>query len=191
MKTGIVAGSFDPITNGHTWLIRQSAQLMDKLFVVIGVNPSKKSLFAPDQRQSLVEQTLRAELPEDLFSKITITFISNELLINFARDNHAQYIFRGIRNTEDFNYEAQMQLVNLKICPSIETLFSIPPRELTEVSSSTVKGLLGFAGWEAVAREYVSPSVLAALVSTQDHDNMARSSTELGTPAEPMVKSTP
>lgn len=167
IKTGIVAGSFDPITNGHTWLIRQSAQLMDKLYVVIGVNPSKKSLFTPEERQALLEETLRSELAPEIFAKISICFLAKELLINFARDHGAQYIFRGIRNTEDFNYEAQMQLVNLKICPDVETLFSIPPRELTEVSSSTVKSLLGFSGWEAVAAGYVSPCVLQALVAKQ------------------------
>lgn len=166
-KTGVVAGSFDPITNGHTCLIRQSAQLMDKLYVVIGVNPAKKSLFTPEEREVLIEETLRSTLAPEIFAKITICFLSKELIINFARNHGAQYIFRGIRNTEDFNYESQMQLVNLKICPEIETLFSIPPRELAEVSSSTVKSLLGFSGWESVAGEYVSPCVLQALIAKQ------------------------
>lgn len=165
MKIGIVAGSFDPITNGHTWLIGQSAHLMHKLYVVIGVNPNKSSLFTPEEKKTLIEQTLRAELPPEDFAKIRIKFIERELLINFAVDKKAHYIFRGIRNTEDFNYEAQMQLVNKKLCPEVETLFMIPPRELTEVSSSTVKGLLGFKGWEDATQSYVSAPVLEALRS--------------------------
>ena len=165
MKIGIVAGSFDPITNGHTWLIGQSAHLMHKLYVVIGVNPSKKSLFTPEERKSMIEETLRMELPPEDFAKIRTRFLEHELLINFAVAKKAHYIFRGIRTTEDFNYEAQMQLVNRKLCPTVETLFMIPPRELTEVSSSTVKGLLGFKGWETAACGYVSPSVLEALKS--------------------------
>lgn len=163
MKIGIVAGSFDPITNGHTWLIGQSAGLMHKLYVVIGVNPAKKSLFTPEERKAMVESTLRAELPPEDFAKIRLKFIENELLINFAIAKKAHYIFRGIRNTEDFNYEAQMQLVNRKLSSDVETLFMIPPRELTEVSSSTVKGLLGFKGWEDAAKGYVSESVMQAL----------------------------
>lgn len=165
MKIGIVAGSFDPVTNGHTWLIGQSAHLMHKLYVVIGVNPAKKSLFTPDERKAMLEATLRSELPHEEFAKIRIRFLEKELLINFASEKKAHYIFRGIRNTEDFNYEAQMQLVNRKLSSEVETLFMIPPRELTEVSSSTVKSLLGFKGWEEATRGYVSPSVLAALQS--------------------------
>jgi pantetheine-phosphate adenylyltransferase len=168
MKIGIVAGSFDPITNGHTWLIGQSAHLMHKLYVVIGVNPSKKSLFTPEERKELVVATLSAQLPHEDFAKIRIRFLEKELLINFAMEKKAHYIFRGIRTTEDFNYEAQMQLVNRKLSPEVETLFMIPPRELTEVSSSTVKGLMGFNGWEEATRGYVSAPVLQALVAKLD-----------------------
>ena len=163
MKIGIVAGSFDPITNGHTWLISQAARIMNKVYVVIGVNPGKKSLFTPEERKLMIEQSLKVALPAEDFAKIRVRFIENELLINFAVEKKAYYIFRGIRNTEDFNYEAQMQLVNRKICPDVETFFLIGPREFTEVSSSMVKGLLGFKGWEAVAEGYVSKTVLEAL----------------------------
>ena len=163
MKIGIVAGSFDPVTNGHTWLIGEGAKLMHKLYVVVGVNPSKTSLFSPEERKSLLEETLRLEmLPED-FAKVRLKFLQRELLINFAVDKKAHYIFRGIRTTEDFNYESQLLLVNRKISPDVETLFMIPPREMTEISSSTVKGLVGFEGWEDVARGYVSAPVLEAL----------------------------
>ena len=163
MKIGIVAGSFDPITDGHTWLIGQSARLMHKLYVVIGVNPAKKSMFTPAERQAIIEETLRAELAPEDFAKIRIKFLERSLLINFAIKKKAHYIFRGIRSTEDFNYEAQMLLVNRKLSPDVETMFMIPPRELTEVSSSTVKGLVGNDGWEAAVEGYVSAPVLAAL----------------------------
>ena len=165
MKIGIVAGSFDPITNGHTWLISQSVKLMHKLYVVIGVNPAKKSLFTPEERKDMIERTLKAELAPEDFAKLRIRFLEKELLINFAIAKKAHYIFRGIRTTKDFNYEAQMQLVNRKLSLDVETMFMIPPRELTEVSSSTVKGLLGFKGWEEATRGYVSESVFEALLS--------------------------
>lgn len=162
MSVGIVAGSFDPITNGHTWVIAQAATLMNKLYVVIGVNPTKKYRFSVDQRRDLIAKTLRAELTAEQFSRIELVYLENELLINFATQVGANFIVRGIRNAEDFSYESQLRLVNRKINPAIETLFLIPPVELTEVSSSTVKGLVGFTGWESIVGQYVSPVVLEA-----------------------------
>jgi pantetheine-phosphate adenylyltransferase len=168
MSKGIVAASLDPITNGHVWLIGQAAKLVDELIVAIGVNPAKKSLFEPDIRRDLAQKALQMGLPERSMAKIEICFIERELLINFALARQATHIFRGIRNVGDFEYESQMRLVNSAICPDIETLFLMPPRELTEVSSSTVKSLLGFEGWREVAQKYVCPPVLDALASVSE-----------------------
>ena len=162
---GIVAASLDPITDGHTWLIGQAAKLVDELIVAIGVNPAKKSLFSPEQRRELASQALSLGLGPRELAKIQICFVERELLINFALARKAAYIFRGIRNVGDFEYEAQMRMVNRKICPDVETIFLMPPRELTEVSSSTVKSLLGFEGWRDVARGYVCEPVLDALAA--------------------------
>ena len=162
MCKGIVAGSFDPITNGHVWLIQQACTLLDKLYVVIGVNPSKKYYFSTEVRRQLVEETLAGSLTPEQYGKVEIVYLENDLLINFATQVGVQYIVRGIRDTADFAYESQLRLVNRKINPAIETLFLIPPVELTEVSSSTVKGLVGFNGWETVVAQYVSPVVMRA-----------------------------
>lgn len=163
MRVGIVAGSFDPVTNGHVWVVRQAVALMDRLHVVVGVNPAKKPLFSADERQELLERTLLEELGEETFSRVKIGRLENELLINYATSVGAGFIVRGIRNAEDFSYEAQLRMVNRKINPSVESVFLIPPVELSEVSSSTVKGLVGFSGWERVVGQYVSPVVLDAL----------------------------
>ena len=162
MTTGIVAGSFDPITHGHTWLIREACNLLERLYVVVGINPSKKYYFSSEQRRHLVEATLKSSLSEEQFAKVEVVYLENDLLINFATSIGADYIVRGIRNSEDFNYESQLRLVNRKINPSVETLFFIPPVELTEVSSSTVKGLVGFNGWEKIVSQYASPEVVSA-----------------------------
>jgi pantetheine-phosphate adenylyltransferase len=158
-RIGMVAGSFDPITNGHEWLIRQALEICDKVFVIVGNNPAKKYMFTGQERADMVHRVIGIEDTD----RIVVDFLHNDLLINVAKDSGCNFLIRGIRNSEDFNYEAQVQLINRKICSTIETLFLIPPRELSEVSSSTVKGLVGFNGWENIVSTYVDPIVLDTL----------------------------
>ena len=167
-KVGIVAGSFDPITIGHVWLINAAANMIGpegKLHVVIGVNSSKKGYFAPDERAEQVKYVLAKNIKETVNENIVVESINNQLLINHAESIGASYIFRGIRNPEDFYYESQIQQVNRKINPNVETVFFIPPYSMTEVSSSTVKSLVGFHGWEDIVSKYVDNSIVNAFKS--------------------------
>ena len=162
-KIGIVAGSFDPITNGHVWLIRKAAEMVEpdgELHVVIGVNSAKKYYFSAEKRHEQIRKVLENSLPASLFKIIHVDLIDMDLLINFARKIGATYIFRGIRNTKDFEYEAEIQNINRDIDDTVETIFFIPPSEFTKVSSSTVRGLVGFNGWETAVSRYVSKSVV-------------------------------
>lgn len=161
MKTGIVAGSFDPITNGHVWLIKKAAGLVDKLHVVVGVNPTKKYYFDVDERIRQVRTVLGQELSHDEYSRTEVVHHGG-FLIEYAQLVDAQYIIRGIRDTNDFVYEHQIQLVNKKIAQDVDTVYLIPPVEFTEVSSSTVKGLIGFDGWKRIAGQYVHSTVIQA-----------------------------
>lgn len=157
---GIVAGSFDPITKGHEWLIQEAARLVDELHVVIGVNSAKKYMFDDKTRRELVESSVaHMKLTE---KAIQVHFLSNELLIQFAVRNNATHLIRGIRDTNDFNYETQMASVNRKIAPEVKTIYMVPPPQLSEVSSSTVKSLVGVEGWKDIVKGYVSPAVLKA-----------------------------
>lgn len=162
LKRGIVAGSFDPITLGHAWLISAACGLVDELIVAVGVNPDKRGYFSAEERRTLIEETLRNGLSPEAYQKIRIVFLERDLLINFAAEQGVEYIFRGIRNTTDFNYELQMNLVNQRINSQIQLIYLIPPRNLTEISSSTVKGLVGFNGWEQAVAPYVDGAVLEA-----------------------------
>lgn len=161
MKTkGIVAGSFDPLTRGHEWLIGEAARLVDELAVVIGVNPAKKYLFDDSEREALVRASL-ADL--DLAgTPVTLHFLTNDLLVKFAAEVRATHLVRGIRNLHDFAYETDMALVNRKLNPAIRTVYLVTPPELTQVSSSTVKSLVGFTDWEQNIRDYVHPAVVEA-----------------------------
>ena len=160
---GVVAGSFDPITNGHAWLISEAARLVDELHVVIGVNPSKSYSFTDGQRREMVEAVV-ADLGLDA-ACVTVHFLKNDLLIQLAGRVGATHLVRGIRNAEDLSYEMQMALVNRRIEPDIRTVYLSPPPELSEVSSSIVKGLVGFNGWEKIVAGYVHPVVLEAFIN--------------------------
>lgn len=160
---GVVAGSFDPITHGHAWLIRQAAKLVDELHVVIGVNPTKRYSFTEAQRLALVQAVLRSELCPDAQARTQVHFLKSDLLIHFAASVGATHLVRGIRDMADFSYEVQMQQVNRKIHSEIQTVYLVPPPELSEVSSSTVRGLVGFTDWEQIVERYVHPEVLTAL----------------------------
>lgn len=168
-KIGAIAGSFDPITYGHTWLIQQSLEVVDKLYVIVGINAAKKHMFTPDERVLHVQEVI-----DDLFSehssRIVVTTVSKQLLINYVAtlqeqtpDSDPPLLIRGIRNAEDFNYEYQLQLINKKIQPHIDTAYFIPPSHMTEVSSSTVKSLVGYEGWESVVSNYIHPKTVELL----------------------------
>ena len=162
-KIGIVAGSFDPITRGHAWLIKQAAQMLGPdrdLHIVIGVNSAKKSMFTAEERAEQIRKVVEHDIPADTIGNVVIAPINNIMLIHYAQQVGARYIFRGIRNSTDFEYETSLQLINRKIDDKIETVFFVPPQELTAVSSSIVKGLVGFEQWETVAESYVHPFVL-------------------------------
>ncbi|HDR9106018.1 pantetheine-phosphate adenylyltransferase [Paraburkholderia sp. A2RO-4L] len=160
----MVGGSFDPITVGHAHLIQQAARMADELHVVIGVNPAKKYLFSEAERLTLVHHVVGDLDIHD--TPVHIHFLKNRLLIQLAHEVGVTHLVRGIRSTEDFTYETQMALLNRKFNPVIQTLYIVPPPELSEVSSSTVKGLVGLEGWQGFVSQYVHPKVLDALART-------------------------
>lgn len=166
MRTvGIVAGSFDPITKGHMWLIQEAARLVDELHVIVGINPAKRYTFSNEERRHFVEAAV-ADL--DCFgTPVTVEFLEKDLLIQAAVRLKATHLVRGIRNAQDFDYETEMALVNRRIAPQVKTVYMVPPPELTEVSSSTVRGLVGFNGWQDIVRDYVHPVVLKAFEERQ------------------------
>lgn len=166
MRTvGIVAGSFDPITNGHTWLIEEASRLVDELHIVIGVNPAKKYTFEPSLRKEMIEDVLKDVNMHD--TPCSIHYIEKDLLIHFAQGLKVTHIIRGVRSLVDFTYETSLADINRQIDPGIRTVYLTPPPELSSVSSSTVKGLVGFNNWEQIVSQYVHPVVLNHLKKIQ------------------------
>lgn len=153
IKIGVYAGSFDPITNGHLWMIKKGSELFDKLVVAIAVNPEKKYMFQADERLGIIEKVTAG------YSNVEIGNCGNDYLVNYAKSIGARYIIRGIRSEDDYEKERQMRYINSDLYPEIETVFFIPPKELVEVSSSFVKGLIGYNGWEDAVKRYVPSPV--------------------------------
>ena len=153
MRRAVYAGSFDPITLGHLWMIEQGRALFDELIVAIGSNPDKRYLFSLDDRLAMLRETTGG------FANVRIASYENLFLVHYAEQVGASFILRGIRNEQDYGYERGMRYVNAELDAKIRSVFLIPPRELVEVSSSFVKGLVGPAGWEQILEKYVPAPV--------------------------------
>ena len=148
----LYAGSFDPITRGHEWVIKNAP---GDLVIAVADNPAKKHHFDIDTRVRLVTQSTGA--------KYRVVKIGPVYLADFAGQVAADYIIRGVRSVADYEYEKAYADINRKINPYPVHLLLMPPPELASVSSSVVKSLVGPPGWERVVQQYVSPIVLEAL----------------------------
>ncbi|AUH52324.1 pantetheine-phosphate adenylyltransferase [Chromobacterium sp. ATCC 53434] len=159
LKRAVYAGSFDPVTNGHLWMIREAVELFDELIVAVGVNPDKHCTFSAEERVQLLREVTVG------FSKLRVEVFENQFLVNYAQSVGANYIVRGIRTASDYEYERTMRYINSDLHPDITTLFLLPPREYAEVSSTMVKGLIGPRGWEGVIRQYLPEPVYHKMLS--------------------------
>jgi pantetheine-phosphate adenylyltransferase len=156
-RLGVYAGSFDPLTIGHVWMIEQGVLLFDRLVVAIGINPEKRYAFTLEERLEMLRESLRQH------RNLSITSFSNSYLIDYAQQVGATHILRGIRSASDYEYERTMRNINGDLDPGICTVFLMPPRDIAEVSSSMVKGLVGPSGWKRVVRKYVPEPVYRRL----------------------------
>jgi pantetheine-phosphate adenylyltransferase len=159
MRKAVYAGSFDPITNGHLWMIEQGAELFDELIVAIGENPDKKYTFPLETRLRALRDTLKG------IRGVKVDSFRDEFLVNYARSVGARFILRGIRDTRDYEFERGMRHINDDLQPAMITVFLMPPRHIAEVSSSLVKSLIGPNGWRATVKRYVPAPVHKLLLA--------------------------
>ena len=102
---------------------------------------------------------------------LKVDHFENEFLVKYAARTGATHLVRGIRHEDDFQFERTMRYVNEDIHPGLVNVYFMPPRDLAEVSSSFVKGLVGPAGWQEAVRRYVPEPVFEALVARHGGDN--------------------
>lgn len=133
MRTGVYAGSFDPITKGHVDIIRRAAKLTDKLIVGILNNGSKKYWFSLEERKEMVEKVIGNT------DNIEIQTFEG-LLVDFMQENNAEVIVRGLRAVSDYEYELQLALGNSMLSEgTLETIFLPASRENLYLSASLVR----------------------------------------------------
>ena len=141
-RIGLYPGSFDPITNGHTDIIRRSLKVVDKLIVGIAVNMNKSGFFNPEERLQIVEEDIKSI---GLANKIEVHSFEG-LLMHYATNVGASIIIRGLRAVSDFEYEFQMTGMNARLQPDIETVFLMSSENQHFISSQLVKEIFKFKG---------------------------------------------
>ena len=139
MRRAIYPGSFDPVTNGHLDVIERARKLFDEVIVAVAHNDEKQPLFSLDERLDLLRQTV-GEIDNVRIAEF------KGLLVEFAREERARAVIRGLRAVSDFEFEFQMALMNRKLDAAAETIFLMPKEEYTYLSSRIVKEIARLGG---------------------------------------------
>jgi len=156
----VYVGSFDPLTLGHTDVIRRGARIFKQLTVGIGINPEKRPLFSPEERLELIEQ-----VTGDLPNVQVLSFTG--LTVEFIRQQNAAILLRGVRTLSDIETEFTMTLANHALEPEIETVFLMASEQYTHISSSLIKQIaqMGKASAAAKLEQFVPLPVVAPLIA--------------------------
>ena len=136
--TALCPGTFDPVTNGHLDIIGRTSGTYDAVVVGVLENPSKQPLFGAQERVAMIEEACSA------MANVRVASFSG-LLVDFAREQGAQAIVKGLRAVSDYEYEIQMAQMNLRL-GGVETLFMPTNPKWSFLSSSLVKEVARFGG---------------------------------------------
>jgi pantetheine-phosphate adenylyltransferase len=161
-RRGIYAASFDPITNGHLWVIKQGIKIFDELIVAVGTHPAKNYTFTLDERVELVTAATRQ------YRNVRITTYRDQFLVHYAKSMNVKFVIRVIRTQSDYECERVMRNIDSDLDPEIVPIFVIPPRAIAEISSSVVKELVGPSGWEEIIKRYVPDPVYKKFVEMHE-----------------------
>ena len=160
----IYPGTFDPLTNGHLDLIARGSKIFDHLVVAILNNSEKQPLFPVEERVEMITEATQE------FGNISVSTFDG-LLVEFARQQQAQALLRGIRAISDYEYEFQMALMNRRLAPQLETVFMMPAEKYSYVSSRLIREVFRLGG---SVEGLVPPSVVERMQA-----RAARESAEL------------
>ncbi len=152
MRIAVYPGTFDPITLGHLDIIRRGAHLVDRLVIGVTTNPSKEPMFSVDERMAMVEREI-----DGIADNISVVEFDS-LLMNFAEEQGASMILRGLRAVADFEYEFQMAGMNQQLNDDIETVFLMADVSLQPIASKLVKEIARYGGR---IDKFVTPAVAA------------------------------
>lgn len=136
MKIAIFPGSFDPFTVGHASIVERGLPLFDRIVIGVGLNEQKRSLFSPQERVRAIESLYSSEPRVKVVSY-------NDLTIDLARREKAQFILRGLRSVKDFEYERDIASMNSRL-GGVETILLFTEPQFQSISSSVVRELIAF-----------------------------------------------
>lgn len=155
-RIGVYPGTFDPITLGHMDIIRRGAKLVDKLIIGVTTNISKSPMFSVEERLAMVRRECA-----DISTEIEVVAF-DALLMDFASQQSAGVIIRGLRAVADFEYEYQMAGMNQQINDKVETVFLMADVSLQPIASRLVKEIAMYGG---PINRFVSPRVCEEVVA--------------------------
>jgi pantetheine-phosphate adenylyltransferase len=153
MPHAMYPGTFDPITNGHTDLVRRAAKLFDRVVIAIAANPGKTPLFTLEERIDMV-RTVFADV-----KNVEITGYSG-LTVDFARQHGLSVVIRGLRAVSDFDYEFQLATMSRHLSDEVDYVFLTPSEQFMFISSTLVREIAGLGG---DVTKFVHPVVDEAL----------------------------
>ncbi len=138
-KKAIYAGTFDPMTLGHVDVVERAARIFPELIIGVAALTGKSTLFNKEERVELVKAAV-TDLPNVRVESF------DGLLVNYAREQGAGVIIRGLRAVSDFEYEFQMALTNRRLAPDIETMFLMPKQDYSFLNSTNIKQVASLGG---------------------------------------------
>jgi pantetheine-phosphate adenylyltransferase len=153
--TALYPGTFDPITNGHTDVVRRAARIFDRIVVAVAANPDKHPLFTHAERIALAKEVLAGVKGVEVIG-------FDNLLVDCVRRHGARVILRGLRAVSDFEFEFQLAGMNKRLAPEIETVFMTASEQETFISASLVKEIAKLGG---DVSPFVDARVAAALAA--------------------------
>tara|TARA_X000000368_G_C22897558_1_gene652549 strand:- start:413 stop:871 length:459 start_codon:yes stop_codon:yes gene_type:complete len=138
-KIAIFPGSFSPFSIGHQSVIEKALPLFDKIIISIGINSEKDQYFSIQERMQWIESVYGNN------NKIEIKRYEG-LTVDFCKNEDANFILRGLRDSHDFKFEKNIAQMNKDLNPDIETIFIITPPELSHISSSLIRDIIKNGG---------------------------------------------
>lgn len=140
MNVALFPGSFDPITYGHVDIIKRAIRIFDRIIVAVGDNVRKQYLFSVQERMQMVREAIEP------WQEVVRVERLEGLVVDKARKLKVDVVIRALRAVTDFQFEFEMALTNRILDPEFETVFFMPSREYTYLSSSMAKEIAGFGG---------------------------------------------
>jgi pantetheine-phosphate adenylyltransferase len=135
----VYPGTFDPITNGHIDIIKRATRVFEEVIVAVAISSEKSPLYSIETRVKMAKEATKE------FETVKVVPFDT-LLVDFAKENNAMMIIRGLRAVSDFEYELQIGYANSSLWEELETMYLMPSLENAFISSSIVRSILKYNG---------------------------------------------